>query len=63
MGLFWDLIQQSQISQQRDSTESLEERIAALESELHEVQRIQLILLQILEEHSQRDLDSDGRIG
>ena len=32
MGLFWDLIQQSQISEQRSSTESLEERVRDLET-------------------------------
>jgi hypothetical protein len=63
MGLFWDLIQQSQISQQRDSTESLGQRVNALEEELRAVQRIQLQLLQTLEEHFQRDLDGDGRVG
>jgi hypothetical protein len=53
----------SQISQQRDSAESLEQRMTALEAELREVRRIQLLLLQTLEEHFQRDLDRDGRVG
>jgi hypothetical protein len=62
MGLFWDLIQQSQISQQRTSTESLGQRVANLEAELREVQRIQLRLLETLETHFQRDLDGDGKV-
>jgi hypothetical protein len=63
MGLFWDLIQQSQISQQRSSTESLDQRVRGLESELRELKQIQLRLLQTLEEHFGRDLNDDGRVG
>jgi hypothetical protein len=63
MGLFWDLIQQSQISQQRSSTESLDDRVRDLERELREVKQIQLRLLQTLETHFARDLDGDGRVG
>ena len=63
MGLFWDLIQQSQISQQRSSTESLEERVRNLESDLREMKQIQLRLLQTLEDHFGRDIDGDGRVG
>ena len=37
MGLFWDLIQQSQISEQRDSTASLEQRVKVIEAELRKV--------------------------
>jgi hypothetical protein len=62
MGLFWDLIQQSQISQQRSSTESLEQRLRELESDLREVKQIQLRLLETLEAHFGRDLDGDGRV-
>jgi hypothetical protein len=63
MGLFWDLIQQSQISEQRGHTESLQERIGNLETELREVKQIQLRLLQTLEDHFGRDIDGDGRVG
>ena len=63
MGLFWDLIQQSQISQQRSSTESLEQRVHDLESDLREMKQIQLRLLQTLEDHFGRDIDGDGRVG
>jgi len=63
MGLFWDLLQQSQISEQRDTTDSLEQRVAAIEAQLRDVQRIQLRLLQTLEEHFQRDFHEDGRVG
>ena len=38
MGLFWDLIQQSQISDQRGKTDSLETRVVNLEIELRRTQ-------------------------
>ena len=62
MGLFWDLIQQSQISSQQSHTESLGERVRDLERELREVKQIQLRLLQTLEQHFGKDLDGDGRV-
>ena len=63
MGLFWDLIQQNQISNQRSATDSLEERVARLENQLREMQQLQLSLLKTLEKNFGRDLDGDGQIG
>jgi hypothetical protein len=63
MGLFWDLIQQSQISNQRSTTDSLEARMAQLENQLREIQQVQLSLLKTLEKNFGRDLDGDGRVG
>ncbi len=63
MGLFWDLMQQSQISQQQSDGESLEQRVAELEQQLHETRQIQQRLLQTLEQHFGKDLDGDGRTG
>jgi hypothetical protein len=63
MGLFWDLIQQSQISNQRSTTDSLEERVARLENQLREMQQMQLSLLKTLEKNFGRDLDGDGQVG
>jgi hypothetical protein len=63
MGLFWDLIQQSQISTQRTATSSLDERVARLESQLREMQQVQLSLLKTLEKNFGRDIDGDGKIG
>ena len=62
MGLFWDLIQQSQISQQRDRAESLEERVRNLERDLGEMKQIQRRLLETLEQHFGRDIDGDGHV-
>jgi Tfp pilus assembly protein PilN len=63
MGLFWDLIQQSQISDQQSSTASLEDRVDRLEAQLHEVQQLQLTLLKTLEKHFGQDIDGDGHVG
>jgi hypothetical protein len=62
MGLFWDLIQQSQISNQRESHASLEERMRYLERDMCELKRVQLRLLETLESHFGRDIDGDGRV-
>ena len=63
MGLFWDLIQQSQISDQRERASSLEDRVAQLESEVDGVRDLVRTLLQRLEKELGEDLNRDGRIG
>lgn len=63
MGLFWDLYQQSQISQHADRATSTEDRVTQLEGE---VQRLSALLRDVigrLEQHVNVDLDSDGRVG
>ena len=63
MGLFWDLIQQSQISEQRDRSWSLERRVGELERELDGTRRLLRELLSRLERQIGEDIDRDGRIG
>ncbi len=63
MGLFWDLIQQSQISEQHNQTTSLEQRVANLESALSQTQRTLHNLVVILEKEYGKDIDGDGQIG
>ena len=63
MGLFWDLIQQSQISSTQERHASLEERVARLESELQRTQSVLHTLIERLEERLQSDLNQDGRVG
>jgi hypothetical protein len=63
MGLFWDLYQQSQISQHSERSGALEHRVAQLEDELR---RTQLLLREVIGRLEQRfgeDLDRDGRVG
>ena len=63
MGLFWDLLQQSQISEQRGKTDNLDARVRQLEGELHRVQRTLHNLVVLLEERFGEDIDRDGKIG
>jgi hypothetical protein len=63
MGLFWDLIQQSQISSQRDRTESVESRVVRLEREVQELKQRHLDLLMTLERSVGQDINGNGKIG
>jgi hypothetical protein len=63
MGLFWDLIQQSQISQQSDRANTLEQRVAMLESELAMTRETLHQLVVLLEKEYGKDIDGDGRVG
>ena len=63
MGLFWDLIQQSQISETRGRADSLETRVTNLEIELQRTRKTLHQLVLLLEKHFGEDLNQDGRIG
>ncbi len=63
MGLFWDLIQQSELEEQKDKAESLEERISQLENELEKTKALLLKTLKLLEQRSGTDINDDGKIG
>ncbi len=63
MGLFWDLMQQSQISEQRGKADNLDARVRQLEGELQRVQRTLHDLVVLLEERFGEDIDRDGKIG
>jgi hypothetical protein len=63
MGLFWDLIQQSEIYDQQKKAETLEERVIFLENDLRHTREIIDNLLKLLEEKFGHDLDGDGKVG
>ena len=63
MGLFWDLIQQSQISDQHARAETLASRVDQLERELAQTRQTLQGLLVRLEKHFGEDLDGDGAVG
>jgi len=63
MGLFWDLVQQSEIEEQKGKAESLEERVNLLETELQKTKDLLLKTLKVLEERSGTDINKDGQIG
>ena len=63
MGLFWDLYQQSQISQHSRESQELEYRVRELENELQRTQELLRDVIGRLEQHVGKDLDGDGRVG
>ena len=63
MGLFWVLVQQSEIEEQKGKAESLEERVNILEKELQKTKDLLLKTLKVLEERSGTDINEDGEIG
>ncbi len=63
MGLFWDLFQESKISDQGKRASSLEARVADLERDLDQMRRVLGETLRRLEKHVGADLDGDGKIG
>lgn len=63
MGLFWDLYQQSQISQAHERSATIEMRVQQLEGEVERLQSVLREVIGRLEKHVGVDLDSDGRIG
>ena len=63
MGLFWDLMHQSQISEQRGRADSLEGRVNQLENELYETRQLVYKLVSVLEKEYGKDIDGDGRVG
>ena len=62
MGLIWDMIQHSQISQARGEADSLERRVEVLEDELRRTNETLVRLLKALEQRFGEDLDGDGRV-
>ncbi len=63
MGLLWDLVQQSQISDQREKAGDLDARVRLLEGELQRTQRTLHDLVVLLEKRFGEDIDADGKIG
>jgi hypothetical protein len=63
MGLFWDLYQQSQISDHRERAGALEQRVVYLEKDLEQTQRLLSEVIARLERHVGADLNGDGRVG
>jgi chaperonin cofactor prefoldin len=63
MGLLWNLIQHSQISQAQGKADSLERRVERLEDQVRRTNETLVKLLEALEKRFGDDLDGDGRIG
>jgi hypothetical protein len=63
MGLFWDLYQQSQISEHSERAQSLEARVESLERQNDRLANLLREVIGRLEKHVGVDLDKDGRVG
>ena len=63
MGLFWDLLQQSQLEEQKGKAESLEQRVSNLEYELDKTKDLLSRTLRLLESQTGQDINNDGIIG
>jgi len=63
MGLFWNLIQQSQIQDHKTKAETLDARVSNLEWELAKTKELLYKTLKILEEQSGKDIDGDEKLG
>jgi hypothetical protein len=63
MGLFFDLYQQSQISQHGERQATVEVRVDRLEREVDRLSSLLREVIGRLEKHVGVDLDRDGRIG
>jgi len=63
VGFLWDLVQQSQISEQSEIADSLEERVNQLENDLFKTRKLLHKLVTVLENELGKDLDGDGNIG
>ncbi len=63
MGIFWDLLQQDELEKQQEQANSLEDRVAQLESELIKAKALLRKTLVALEKHVQIDIDGDGEMG
>ena len=63
MGLIWNLLQQSQISNQKTKASSLENRVEQLETDLNATRRLVRDLVKRLDEVVGEDTNKDGKIG
>lgn len=63
MGIFWDLMQESKLKEQKEQADSLEDRVRQLEEELAETKALLAKTLIALEEHLEKDIDGDGKMG
>lgn len=60
MGIFWDLMQQSELEKQQEQANTLEDRVEILEKELSKTRGILNKTLHALETHLDKDIDGDG---
>ncbi len=62
MGVFWDLLQEGQISEQSERAQTLEGRVALLEAQIRGLTKLVRTVIERLEQHLHVDLDDDGKV-
>ncbi|PWN05485.1 hypothetical protein [Rhodohalobacter mucosus] len=60
MGIFWELMQQEELEEQRSKAKTLEDRVEQLEQDLGKTRKLLRKTLEALEHHIQKDVDGDG---
>lgn len=63
MGIFFDLMQQEEIDNQKKQADTLEDRVEFLEAELERTKELLIKTLHALETHVGKDIDGDGLTG
>jgi len=63
MGALWEIVQTGLMYGQKRNTDSLEDRVRTLETELESTQNTLRALVRKLEEMRGEDIDRDGRVG
>lgn len=63
MGIFWDLVQQDELEEQKKQASSIEERVKLLEEDLVNTKALLKKTLMALETHLVKDIDGDGKTG
>lgn len=63
MGFFWDLLQQSQITEHSNRAQTLETKVKYLEKDLFQTQCLLRNLIVKLEEKFGEDIDGNGTVG
>lgn len=60
MGIFWEIMQQEEMEEQRTKAQTLEDRVGQLEEDLGKTRKLLRKTLEALEHHIQKDVDGDG---
>jgi len=63
MGIFWDLMQQDELEEQKEKAKTIEDRVAKLEKDLANTRELLKKTLAALEIHLSKDIDGDGKLG
>ena len=63
MGIFWDLMQQEELEEQKEKAKTIEDRVAQLEQDLANTRELLKKTLAALEIHLSKDIDGDGKLG